>query len=225
MMNLSSTPAPIRGARFFFLLALFLALSLDAPWFGPSSVLAYLPTFSIAARKGTLGASQMARMRLFGSSNNEDAFIGTNGMDDDDEIFTPTTSNADETNASNNYLDDLTPPPVNFARNSILFSEQPSTKLRNNPALTTWRGARTYLPAVLTGAWPWRDLDMLDERPLAALYNALFVRLPVCAVAASYLYQKIALSHDLVIDLGFDASGPQAVPPLLVIGVLVLILL
>ena len=169
----------------------------------------------------------MARMRLFGSMNEEDAFIGMNGMedDDDDEIFTPTTSNADETNASNNYLDDLTPPPVNFARNSILFSEQPSTKLRNNPALATWRGARTYLPAILTGAWPWRDLDMLDERPLAALYNALFVRLPVCAVAASYLYQKIALSHDLVIDLGFDASGPQAVPPLLVIGVLVLILL
>jgi hypothetical protein len=175
---------------------------------------------------------------VFGGSNREnelDESIGTNDIDDgDDEIFTPTQRNDGSENTTNNknnkgmdrnYMDDLTPPPVNFARNSILFSENPSTKLRNNPPLEVWRFSRTYLPAVITGAWPWRDLEVLDEQPLAALYNALLVRLPVLAVAASYLYQKIAQGHDLVVDLGFDANGPQAVPPVLVVAVLVLILL
>ena len=161
--------------------------------------------------------------------------------DDDDEVFAPsiptrnekeenptvstTSSSSKNKNKNKKYLDDLTPPPVNFARNSILFSENPSTKLRNNPPLAVWKFSRTYLPAVLTGAWPWRDINELDERPLAALYNALLVRLPVLVVTVSYLYQKIAEGHDLVIDLGFDSSGPQAVPPILVVTVLVLILL
>lgn len=145
--------------------------------------------------------------------------------DDDEQVFTPKDTAINDENKEYNYLDDLTPPPVNFARNSILFSENPSTKLRNNPPLKVWKVCRSNLPAVLTGAWPWRDIETLDERPLAALYNAFLVRLPVLAVAASYLYQKIAEGHDLVIDLGFDANGPQAVPPILVIAVLVLILL
>jgi len=169
--------------------------------------------------------------------------------DESEELFTPTTNTQSSIQNNNNidtqqqqqqqllllqkeqeeekynYLDDLTPPPVNFARNSILFSENPSTKLRNNPPLAVWKFFRAHFPAIVTGAWPWRDLEALDEQPLAALYNALLVRLPVLAVGISYLYQKIAKNHDLVIDLGFDASGPQAVPPVLVIGVLVLILL
>ena len=147
--------------------------------------------------------------------------------DDDEQVFTPKKGEGTKLNDDKeyNFRDDLTPPPVNFARNSILFSENPSTKLRNNPPLKVWKVCRSNLPAVLTGAWPWRDIETLDERPLAALYNAFLVRLPVLAVAASYLYQKIAEGHDLVIDLGFDANGPQAVPPILVITVLVLILL
>ena len=122
-------------------------------------------------------------------------------------------------------MDDLTPPPVNFARNSILFSENPSTKLRNNSALEVWKFTRNQFPAFLTGAWPWRDIPHMDEQPLAALYNMLIVRVPVLAVMVAYLYQKIAQNHDLVIDLGFDSNGPQAVPPVLVIAILVLILL
>eukprot|EP00533_Pseudo-nitzschia_delicatissima_P004838 CAMPEP_0116109612 /NCGR_PEP_ID=MMETSP0327-20121206/17423_1 /TAXON_ID=44447 /ORGANISM="Pseudo-nitzschia delicatissima, Strain B596" /LENGTH=219 /DNA_ID=CAMNT_0003602625 /DNA_START=57 /DNA_END=713 /DNA_ORIENTATION=- len=123
--------------------------------------------------------------------------------DDDEQVFTKKKGEGTELNDDKefNYLDDLTPPPVNFARNSILFSENPSTKLRNNPPLKVWKVCRSNLPAVLTGAWPWRDIESLDERPLAALYNAFLVRLPVLAVAASYLYQKIAEGHDLVIDL------------------------
>jgi len=166
-----------------------------------------------------------------GNSNNDNSNSNNDNSIDDDEIFIPTqNNNKDETedgtkNSSYNYLDDLTPPPVNFSRNSILFSEQPSTKLRNNPPLTVWKFSRTHLPAVVTGAWPWKDMEHLDEHPLGALYNVLLVRFPVLGVTASYLYQKIAEGHDLVIDLGFDANGPQAVPPVLVIAVLVLILL
>lgn len=175
-----------------------------------------------------------------------------NKVDDDDEeeeIFTPTTSSsstrsdndnadtdtetaaADDTNSKNdssdfNFMDDLTPPPVNFSRNSILFSDDPATKRRNNKALDAWKFARTYLPAFVTGAWPWRDIPSLDERPLAALYNAAFVRLPVVAVGVAYLNQKIFEGRDLVMDFGFDPlGGPQAINPVLVIAVLVLILL
>lgn len=36
-------------------------------------------------------------------------------------------------------MDDLRPPPVNLARDSILFSADPSTWVRNNPASDLWR--------------------------------------------------------------------------------------
>ena len=165
---------------------------------------------------------------LLASKN--DNFLDNNDNDSDDEVYTPSSQSLDElsattTTTNQNYLDDLTPPPVNFARNSILFSENPSTKTRNNPPLELWKFCRNTLPAVVTGAWPWRDVPTMDERPLAALYNAVLVRLPVIAVAISYLYQKIAEGHDLVMDLGFDSNGPQVVPPVLVIATLVLILL
>jgi hypothetical protein len=213
----------------------------------PNAAFAYVRSFSpsfphrvgmtTTTTKMPLQPIRRASVFALGNSKNDNDDVG-NSIDDnssDDEIFLPTQNNyndeistqdEDETqNASYNYLDDLTPPPVNFARNSILFSEQPSTKLRNNPPLTVWKLARTHLPAVLTGAWPWKDMEHLDDQPLGALYNVLLVRLPVLGVTASYLYQKIAEGHDLVIDLGFDANGPQAVPPVLVIAVLVLILL
>ena len=158
--------------------------------------------------------------------------------DDDEEIYTPRTirsSTTEDENENNNdndnysFMDDLTPPPVNFARNSILFSDNPSTKQRNNSALDVWKFTRTYIPAFITGAWPWRDIPTLDERPLAALYNTAFVRLPVVGVAIGYLYQKIYEKHDLIVDFGFGGplfgNGPQAINPIIVIGVLILILL
>lgn len=146
----------------------------------------------------------------------------SNNNNIEDEVYTPS---LEDSTSNQNFLDDLTPPPVNFARNSILFSENPSTKIRNNPPLELWKFCRTYLPPVITGAWPWRDTEALDDQPLAALYNVVLVRLPVVAVAISYLYQKLSEGHDLVMDLGFDSNGPQVVPPVLVIAILVLILL
>ncbi|OEU08232.1 hypothetical protein FRACYDRAFT_250019 [Fragilariopsis cylindrus CCMP1102] len=149
--------------------------------------------------------------------------------DNDEEIYTPRTIRSSTEDDENSFMDDLTPPPVNFARNSILFSDNPSTKQRNNSALDVWKFTRTYIPAFITGAWPWRDIPTLDERPLAALYNAAFVRLPVVSVAIGYLYQKIYEKHDLIVDFGFGGplfgNGPQAINPIIVIGVLILILL
>jgi len=162
--------------------------------------------------------------------------------EEEEEVYTPRTTksstedendnkdsnNNNDTN-NNNFMDDLTPPPVNFARNSILFSDDPSTKKRNNSALEVWKFTRTYIPAFITGAWPWRDIPTLDERPLAALYNTAFVRLPVVTVAIGYLYQKIYEKHDLIVDFGFGGplfgNGPQAINPIIVIGILILILL
>jgi hypothetical protein len=236
---MKSTQTIVRGCTSTATVLLLLLLLLLAG--SPNAASAYVRSPSFQHRAAMTTVQNPSRKQLqplprpsivaLGNSKNE------NDESIDDEIFIPTQNdrsnkakeeNEDENeneNKSYNYLDDLTPPPVNFARNSILFSEQPSTKLRNNPPLTVWKFSRTYLPAVITGAWSWRDTDVLDERPLAALYNALLVRLPVIVVGTSYLYQKIAEGHDLIIDLGFDANGPQAVPPVLVIAVLVLILL
>ena len=157
---------------------------------------------------------------LFATSENNE---NENLDDNDDEVYyevpkTITRSEAD-------YMDDLTPPPVNFARNSILFSDNPVTK-KNNSALSVWLFTRTYLPAVVSGAWPWKDLPRLDDRPIESLYNTVFVRLPLCAVAGTYVYHKLVDQQDLVMDFGFDPfAGPQPINPIIVVGVLFLILL
>jgi hypothetical protein len=130
----------------------------------------------------------------------------------------------DISSSPNDYLDDLTPPPVNFARSSILFSDNPSTKRRNNVALDAWKACRSNLPAFITGAWPWRDIETMDRQPLAALYNMMIVRLPVIAVAAVYLKQLMVDHHGLVLDFGM-MEGPQIMNPLLVLLVLGIILL
>lgn len=132
----------------------------------------------------------------------------------------PTTS----TNNNPYYLDDLTPPPVNFVRNSILFSDNPSTKKRNNVVLDVWMACRTYLPAVLTGAWPWRDVGAMDDRPLAALYNMMLVRIPVIAVAVLYWKNLLWDDHGLVMDFGVVGDGPQVINPV-VVTILVCVML
>jgi len=160
---------------------------------------------------------------LFATSGNTEKNDDNNDNNDDDEVYyevpqTITRSEAD-------YMDDLTPPPVNFARNSILFSDNPATK-KNNSALSVWLFTRTYLPAVVSGAWPWKDLPRLDDRPIESLYNTVFVRLPLCAVAGTYVYHKLVDQQDLVMDFGFDPfAGPQPINPIIVVGVLFLILL
>jgi len=183
---------------------------------------------------------QLLRTSLFASSsnNNNNEFDGNEKEEEEEVYYTPqikatTVSEADDNDNNNdnnsdngkNFMDDLTPPAVNFARNSILFSENPATKRRNS-SKEAWIFVRTYFPAFLTGAWPWRDIPTLDERPLGALYNAAFVRLPVVGVGLAYLYQKIVSHHGLIIDFGFDPlGGPQEMNPIVVIGILVFILL
>jgi hypothetical protein len=125
-------------------------------------------------------------------------------------------SSADD---SKYLLNDLAPPSVNFSRQSILFDDNPSTQ-RNNGALNLWRGAKTYLPPVFTGAWPWRDDTVADENPIAGLYNMAFVRLPVIGVGLLY-GKNLVEGHPLIMDIG---EGPFEMSPALVVSVLALIL-
>ena len=118
-----------------------------------------------------------------------------------------------------NYMDDLTPPPINFARDSILFSENPTTK-SNSGGLKIWQFCKQNLPPVFTGAWPWRDTQVADDNPIGGLYNMLFVRLPVIIVTAVYTKNTFE-SHPLVMDIG---QGPVEMSPLVVYAVLALIL-
>lgn len=152
-------------------------------------------------------------------NNNRDSMASSRRNDNG------TSYDDDDDDDRNNFMDDLTPPPVNFARNSILFSDNPSTKKRNNIMLDVWKTSRTYLPAFLTGAWPWRDVDRMDNQPVAALYNMIVVRLPVVLVGIFYWKQLLLDHHDLVMDFGFLTDGPQVMNPLLVTLVLCFILL
>jgi hypothetical protein len=140
--------------------------------------------------------------------------------DDDDELFSPSRRLADSsTQDPEQDLTDLTPPSVNLARDSILFSENPSTQ-RNNSALDAWNAAKSNLPAFLTGAWPWRDLSVADKDPVGALYNIAMVRLPVVLVGILY-GKNLIEGHPLVMDIG---DGPFVMSPLIVIAVLGIIL-
>jgi hypothetical protein len=135
-----------------------------------------------------------------------------NDNDDDSEAAAAAAANYD-------YIDDLTPPSINLKRDSILFSENPSTQ-RNNSGLDLWRASKTNLPAVLTGAWPWRDLTLADHNPAGALYNIAFVRLPIILVGLVYA-KNLSQGHPLIMDVG---DGPFEMSPLIVIAVLAFIL-
>jgi len=134
---------------------------------------------------------------------------GDNASDNDNTDSTSTTDR----------LDDLTAPSINLARGSILFSENPSTQ-RNNDFLSLWRFCKVNLPAVITGAFPWKDADVADDNPIGGLYNIAFVRMPVIAVG--FIYGKnLWEGHPLVMDIG---DGPFVMSPLVVLIVIALIL-
>jgi hypothetical protein len=116
-------------------------------------------------------------------------------------------------------LSDILPPAVSFSRNSILFSERPVTQ-RNNEVLDFWRGVKSTLPPVITGAWPWRDPFLADENPMGALYNVLFVRFPVIGMGLVYA-KNLNDGHPFIIDYG---DGPVEFPPIAVLLVLAIIL-
>ena len=116
-------------------------------------------------------------------------------------------------------LSDILPPAVSVSRNSVLFSEKPVTQ-RNNDVLDFWRGVKSTVPPVITGAWPWRDPYLADEHPMGAIYNIIFVRMPV--IITGFIYAKnLHEGHPLIMDYG---DGPFVVSPLIVFGVLALVL-
>jgi hypothetical protein len=148
-----------------------------------------------------------------------------NGIDNEEEEYDVIEnkrkyeSSSTESVSENNYMDDLRPPSINLKRDSILFSENPSTK-RNDVALNIWISFKEKLPAVVTGAWSWRSTEGADANPIGALYNIAFVRLPVIGVGAIYI-QNLIQSHPLVMDVG---QGTFEVSPFIVLSVLALIL-
>lgn len=116
-------------------------------------------------------------------------------------------------------LSDILPPAVSFSRNSILFSERPVTQ-RNNEVLAFWRGVKSTVPPIVTGAWPWRDPFLADENPMGAFYNILFVRLPIIGMGLVYA-KNLNDGHPFIIDYG---DGPVEFPPLAVLLVLAIML-
>mmetsp|Transcript_37682 Transcript_37682/g.53139 ORF Transcript_37682/g.53139 Transcript_37682/m.53139 type:complete len:174 (-) Transcript_37682:70-591(-) len=112
--------------------------------------------------------------------------------------------------------DDLIPPPINIRKESILFGDSPSTK-RNNNAIRLWNIAKSSLPRIMTGA---RTPTTGDDNPMGALYNIIFVRLPIIAAGFIYVY-NLFHGHGLVIDLG---QGPLTVNPLIAFCLWVLLL-
>mmetsp|Transcript_32383 Transcript_32383/g.64176 ORF Transcript_32383/g.64176 Transcript_32383/m.64176 type:complete len:188 (+) Transcript_32383:43-606(+) len=128
----------------------------------------------------------------------------------------PTSRYAKEDTGDDMFLDDLTPPQLDFARDSILFGEKPSTK-KNNGVLMLWKGTKSILPKVVTGAW--KD-SVGEENPVGALYNVAFVRIPVILAFAVYLRNELE-GRPLLVDLGY---GQLAMSPLVIVGFMVIFL-
>jgi hypothetical protein len=111
---------------------------------------------------------------------------------------------------------DLTYPPINIRKESILFGDNPTTT-KNNNALRLWKTLKDKLPFVVTGA---RTPTTADDNPIGALYNIVFVRLPV--IVAGLVYGKnLVEGHPLIVDVG---DGPFTVNTLIVLAVFFVIL-
>jgi hypothetical protein len=111
---------------------------------------------------------------------------------------------------------DLMFPPINIRKESILFGENPATR-NNNNSLRLWKTLKDRLPFVVTGA---RTASTADNNPIGAIYNIVFVRLPV--IVAGLVYGKnLAEGHPLIVDVG---DGPFTVNSLIVLAVFFVIL-
>lgn len=161
---------------------------------------------------------QVVRRRAWSLQTRQSPQTEDGKDEDDDELYSPSRL-ASSTQDPEQDLTDLTPPSVNLVRDSILFSDNPSTQ-RNNSALDAWNSSKSNLPAFLTGAWPWRDLSVADKDPVGALYNMAMVRMPVVLVGILY-GKNLIEGHPLVMDIG---DGPFVMNPLIVIAVLGIIL-
>jgi len=114
---------------------------------------------------------------------------------------------------------DLQPPVFNLRRESLLFDEN-ATTLQDNNVQRLWDACYRNLPYVVHGARPERN-GVTD--PLAALYNMIFVRLPVLGAGLIYAYNQ-ASGHPLIVDLGIVGDGAFELSPLLVALLLWIIL-
>ena len=120
----------------------------------------------------------------------------------------------------NSELDDLTPPSVNFSRNSMLFGDDPPTQRKNTP-LKVWRGVKSFLPSFVTGAW---EDSQGDKKPVEHLYNTVFVRLPTVLMACVYI-RNLLQGHGLIMNVGDGfGDGLFEIPPLIVFSVILVIL-
>lgn len=136
-----------------------------------------------------------------------------------DEWGDPNEEGEESISAADARLSDLLPPTVNFSRDSVLFSENPSTQ-RNNPLLTFWRRVKKIVPPVVTGAWPWRDPYLAETDPMSAFYNICFVRLPIIAMGMIYT-KNLVSGQPLIMDVG---DGPFEMSPVFVYLVLAIVL-
>ena len=112
----------------------------------------------------------------------------------------------------------LVRPPINIRKESILFGNDPATAENNNIS-RLWQTLKQNLPYVFTGV-PKNEVSAVDDNPIAAIYNMVFVRFP--SVLAAIVYSKnLITGHPLYCDVG---AGPFEIPPLFVYGVLLVIL-
>lgn len=85
-----------------------------------------------------------------------------------------------------------------------------------------WATIKKYVPPVITGSWDPDDAER-NKRPGEAIYNMVFIRIPVIA-AGIWFAQFVSSGHHLVMDFGLG-SGPVEVSPFIVAGVVALMLL
>ena len=115
----------------------------------------------------------------------------------------------------------LVRPPINVRKESILFGDNPATA-ENNKISRLWKVCKMNLPYVLTGVSKNDPSSPVDNNPVGAIYNMVFVRFP--SALAGVLYTKnLIQGHPLYCDVGFGA-GPFEIPPLFVYAILLIIL-
>eukprot|EP00548_Thalassiothrix_antarctica_P002446 CAMPEP_0194144096 /NCGR_PEP_ID=MMETSP0152-20130528/13175_1 /TAXON_ID=1049557 /ORGANISM="Thalassiothrix antarctica, Strain L6-D1" /LENGTH=194 /DNA_ID=CAMNT_0038843787 /DNA_START=50 /DNA_END=634 /DNA_ORIENTATION=+ len=150
-------------------------------------------------------SSSLSSLLSGASKSNEENIIND---DDEDQTYSFSTSSA-------KYVIDsgLIPPPINIKKESILFDDSSATADNNN-ALKIWKGMKARFPRVLTGA---SSSEIGNDNPIGAIYNTLFVRMPV--VLSGILYSKNLFidGHPLVVDFG---EGPITMNPLIVFAFL-----
>ena len=110
---------------------------------------------------------------------------------------------------------DLQPPYFNLRKESLLFDENAATH-KNNNVRRLWESCQTNLPQIIHGAR--RDNTTID--PLGAIYNMIFVRIPIIVAGLFYLKNELT-GYPLIVDFG---DGAFEMPPLVVAGIVYVLL-